>query len=52
MPQGHESSRERHHYTLGAAIPLHWKATMGVEGDMHAGPMYRLAAALAKAAPV
>jgi glycosyltransferase involved in cell wall biosynthesis len=41
MPQLPESPRQPYDHTLRATVPLHRDPTMEVEGDVHAGAMYR-----------
>ena len=50
MAQLDESSCQPHYHALGAAVTLHRQATMGVEGNVHSGPMYRMAASQANRA--
>jgi hypothetical protein len=47
MTQLNQSSCQPDHYALSAAVALHRQVTMGVEGDVHCGTMYRPTAAMA-----
>ena len=41
MPQLRESSSQPYDHALGSTVPVHGDTTMEVEGDVHAGAMYR-----------
>jgi hypothetical protein len=41
MPHLGESSSQPYDYTLRSTVPLHRDTAMEVEGDVHAGAMYR-----------
>jgi hypothetical protein len=50
MAQLDESPCQPYHHALGPAVTLHRQATMGVEGNVHSGPMYRRATPVANRA--